>query len=107
VRRERDCYTLRATLPGVDPARDIDITVCDGNLTITAERIGKRYAGERSVVRRCRMQRSVPLPPGSMAAEIAAEYVEGVLTVRIPVSGVANPGRRVPIVTGGESTDCG
>ena len=30
-------YTLRAELPGVDPAKDVDIGVRDGHMTIKAE----------------------------------------------------------------------
>ena len=33
-----DAYEIRAELPGVDPEEDIEVTVRDGRLTITAER---------------------------------------------------------------------
>jgi CBS domain-containing protein len=35
---EEGHYTIRAELPGIDPAKDVDITVTDGQLTIKAER---------------------------------------------------------------------
>ena len=31
-------YVVRAELPGIDPAKDVVITVCDNRLTIKAER---------------------------------------------------------------------
>jgi HSP20 family protein len=41
-------YVVRAELPGVDPAKDIDITVRDGQLTIKAERTEKQEFNGRS-----------------------------------------------------------
>ena len=35
-------YEVRAELPGIDPAKDVDITVRDGQLTIKAERTEKK-----------------------------------------------------------------
>lgn len=35
-----DVYEVRAELPGVDPDDDIDVTVPDGKLTISAQRSG-------------------------------------------------------------------
>ena len=34
-------YEVRAEIPGVDPAKDVDITVHDGRLTIRTERTEK------------------------------------------------------------------
>ncbi|MGV0602572.1 Hsp20/alpha crystallin family protein, partial [Mycolicibacterium pulveris] len=36
--QKEDSYELRAEIPGVDPDKDVDITVRDGVLTIKAER---------------------------------------------------------------------
>lgn len=58
-----DRYTIRAELPGVDPAKDIDISVRDGQLTITAERTEKQEEGTRSEFRYGSFYRSMPLPP--------------------------------------------
>ena len=41
-------YEVRAELPGVDPAKDVDITVRDGVLTIKAERTEKKESSGRS-----------------------------------------------------------
>ncbi len=37
-------YVLRAELPGIDPAKEVDITVYKGQLTIKAERTEKKEA---------------------------------------------------------------
>jgi HSP20 family protein len=41
-------YEVRAEIPGVDPAKNIDITLRDGQLTIKAERSEKKEFDERS-----------------------------------------------------------
>ena len=41
-------YVVRAEMPGVDPVKDIDITVRDGQLTIKAERSEKKDFDGRS-----------------------------------------------------------
>ena len=41
-------YVVRAEMPGIDPAKDIDITVRDGQLTIKAERSEKKDFDGRS-----------------------------------------------------------
>ena len=41
-------YVVRAEIPGIDPAKDVDITVRDGRLTIKAERSEKKETKGRS-----------------------------------------------------------
>ena len=41
-------YEVRAEIPGVDPSKDIDITMRDGQLTIKAERSEKKEFDGRS-----------------------------------------------------------
>jgi HSP20 family molecular chaperone IbpA len=41
-------YVLRAELPGIDPAKDVDITVREGQLTIKAERSERKETKGRS-----------------------------------------------------------
>ena len=41
-------YEVRAELPGIDPAADVDVTVRDGRLTIKAERSEKKESNGRS-----------------------------------------------------------
>ncbi|BBY41105.1 hypothetical protein MMAN_52390 [Mycobacterium mantenii] len=78
-------YLLRAELPGVDPAKDIDIIVQGGQLTIKAERSEKSEAKGRSEFRYGSFTRSVTLPAGANEDDIKASYDKGILTVDVAV----------------------
>lgn len=78
-------YVVRAEMPGVDPAKDIDITVCDGQLTIKAERSEKKDFDGRSEFSYGSFVRSVSLPAGADEQSIEATYDNGILTVSVAV----------------------
>ena len=63
-------YEVRAEIPGVDPAKDIDITVHDGVLTIKAVRSQTVESHGRSEFSYGAFARSVPLPA---RADIASD----------------------------------
>ena len=81
---------IRAELPGIDPEKDVELTVADGMLHIRAEREEKSEHKEkdsyRSEFRYGSFARDVPLPTGTQADEIAASYKDGMLEVRVPVA---------------------
>jgi len=81
--------TVRAELPGVDPDKDIEIDISDGQLRIRAERkeSSERKEGSsyRSEFRYGSMFRSIPLPRGVKEEDVVASYKDGVLEVRVPV----------------------
>jgi HSP20 family protein len=79
-------YVLRAEIPGIDPAKDVDITVRDGRLTIKAERSEKTESHGRSEFSYGSFVRSVTLPDGADEDGITASYDKGILTVSVPVS---------------------
>jgi HSP20 family protein len=78
-------YVLRAELPGIDPAKDVDITVRDGQLTIKAERSEKKESKGRSEFSYGSFTRSVTLPAGADEDDIKATYDKGILTVDVAV----------------------
>jgi len=78
-------YLLRAELPGIDPAKDVDITVRDGQLTIEAERGEKKESKGRSEFSYGSFTRSVSLPAGANEDDIKASYDKGILTVDVAV----------------------
>lgn len=78
-------YLLRAELPGIDPAEDVDITVRDGQLTIKAERSEKKETKGRSEFSYGSFTRSVTLPAGANEEDIKASYDKGILTVDVAV----------------------
>lgn len=79
-------YTLRAELPGVDPEKDVDISVRDGQLMIKAERTERKEEGTRSEFHYGSFYRSMTLPLGAKEDDIAATYDDGILTVTMPVA---------------------
>ncbi|GAA2722912.1 alpha-crystallin HspX [Actinocorallia aurantiaca] len=79
-------YVVRAELPGIDPDRDVEITVSDDDvLRIHAERRQEQREGQRSEFRYGAFTRSLVLPHGISAQDVQASYDQGVLTVRMPL----------------------
>jgi HSP20 family protein len=92
---------VRAELSGVDPARDIDISVHDGNLTIRGQRRHEDRQDNDQFVRVERhygaFERTLPMPEGVNADDIKAEYRDGVLQVVIPGAAQISSVRKVPV----------
>jgi HSP20 family protein len=79
-------YELRAELPGINPAKDVDITARDGMLTIRAQRSSTSESNGRSEFANGTLVRSVLLPPGARTDDISVTYEAGILTVSLGVS---------------------
>lgn len=90
-------YLVRAEIPGIDPAKDVDITVRDGQLTIKAERTEKKEANGRSEFSYGSFVRSISLPAGAKEDDIKATYDKGILTVSVPVAETAPAEKRVQV----------
>ncbi|QCB97711.1 Hsp20/alpha crystallin family protein [Arthrobacter sp. PAMC25564] len=79
---------VRAEVPGIDPDKDVDVSVSEGMLHIKAEREEKSEhkskSGYRSEFRYGSFSRSIALPPGAKEEDITASYKDGVLEVRSP-----------------------
>ncbi len=93
-----DCYVLRAELPGVDPEKDIDLTVTGGVLTIKADRLDRTEGTHRSEFRYGTFTRSLPLPATADEAHIQASYGHGILEIEIPLTEARQAERHVPIM---------
>lgn len=80
---------VRAEMPGVDPGKDVEITLADGYLRIRAERQEKEEHKDkghfRSEFRYGSFSRSIPLPEDVKEEDIKASYTDGVLEVRTPL----------------------
>ncbi len=88
---------VRAELPGIDPAKDVDITVHNGRLTIKAERSEKKESKGRSEFSYGSFVRSVTLPAGADEDDITATYDKGILTVAVKVEEAKPAGKRIEI----------
>ena len=85
--RDGDDVVLRATVPGVAP-EDIDVTIEDGVLTISAETASDTTReGESYVIRERRagkLYRALRLPNTLDVSKVDTEYKHGVLTLTFP-----------------------
>lgn len=77
---------IRAELPGLNPEKDIEVTLDGDVLTITAERREEHKEGRRSEFRYGSLSRSVRLPGHPVAADVIAKYDKGILEVTVPVA---------------------
>jgi HSP20 family protein len=97
--RDGDELVIRAELPGVDPEKDVELTVSDGALYLQAERREEeRHKGKgwhRRELRYGSFSRTIPLPAGVKETDIKATYKDGMLEIRIPVPKESTT--RVPI----------
>jgi HSP20 family protein len=98
---EDGTFVIRAELPGIDPDRDVEITVVDDQMRLRAERRleerEEQRQGYRSEFHYGSFRRSITLPVGAKADEVKASYKDGILEVRIPMGQPSAPGQRVTI----------
>jgi HSP20 family molecular chaperone IbpA len=90
-------YVIRAELPGLDPGKDIEVTVDGRTLTIRAERRQEDSGPYRSEFRYGSLTRSVRLPAKVDPGDVTARYDKGVLEVSLPMREVKPEGSRIPI----------
>src|SRR5215831_16985230 len=96
---EDGSYVLRAELPGVDPEKDIEVTVSKGVLTISAQRQEETEGKHRSEFRYGAFARSVTLPERADEDRIRASYDRGVLEVVVNLKdeAAAQAEKRIPV----------
>lgn len=101
---ENDQVVIRAEIPGVDPDKDIEVTVDEGMLRIRAERResaeDRTGQGRRSEFRYGSFLREVPLPPGTSTEVVSASYRDGILEVRLPAPVRGASTRRIAVERG-------
>lgn len=92
-------YVLRAELPGVDPKKDIEVTVSKGVLTISAHRREVAEGKHRSEFHHGAFARSVTLPEGADEDHIRASYDSGILEVVVTLKDQAagKAPKRIPV----------
>jgi HSP20 family protein len=103
---EGNTLVVRAELPGIDPEKDVNVSIVDGALEIKAERREQSEQKEkdsyRSEFRYGSFVRRLALPEGVRGDDITASYKDGVLEVRTPVPEKAQqpPARKIEITRG-------
>jgi HSP20 family molecular chaperone IbpA len=76
-------YVVRADIAGIDPEKDLEVMAGDGYLVISAERTSTVEDKHRSEFRYGSFSRTIALPPAADSDKVTAEYVNGVLTVKV------------------------
>ena len=86
--RDNGTLVIRADLPGIDPEKDVELSVSDGMLHIHAERREEDKKEDKGYLRRelryGSLSRTLPLPEGVTESDITASYKAGMLEVRVP-----------------------
>jgi len=98
---EGDHYMIRAELAGIDPEKDVEVTVGSGYLTIRAERFGKTEGKHRSEFRYGSFTRSLMLPVNADEDAVTASCRDGILTVSVPLKIEQKaPAKKIEVVKG-------
>ena len=83
-----DMLVVRAELPGIDPDKDVEITVQDGMLHIKAERRSEtkdeKDGSFRSEFHYGSFERYIRVPRETVMDDVKATYKDGILEVRCP-----------------------
>jgi HSP20 family protein len=93
-------------MAGMDPGKDVEVTVSDGMLRIAAERREEEKTEEKDYYRRelryGSFSRDLPLPDGTTESDIQASYKDGILEIRVPVAKEAapEPAKKIPVTKG-------
>lgn len=105
IDRENGELVVSAELPGIDPEKDIEITLDEDYLTIKGEKSEEkeiseddRYMQER---RYGKFVRRVPVPVGVTVDDILADYAKGILTVTVTLPKETKPAepQKIPVAS--------
>jgi HSP20 family protein len=103
--QEGDTLVVKAEVPGIDPDRDVEITLTGNQLQLGVRREEKSEHKSkhqyRSEFRYGTFTRTVTLPSGVNQEDLRATYKDGVLEVRIPIpEEPESTARKIPITRG-------
>jgi HSP20 family molecular chaperone IbpA len=94
---EDGVYVLRAEMPGIDPDKDVEVSVEGDVLTIKGERQEEEKEKNRHEFHYGSFSRSLTLPRGTKVDDISASYADGVLELRVPMEGEKSEARTIPV----------
>jgi HSP20 family protein len=94
---EDDQYVVRAELPGVDPDKDVTVTVDSDVLTIHGERREDKKDKNLQEHRYGSFTRQVRVPAGTSDDDVKATYADGILEVRVPLKTSGSQPRKIAI----------
>ena len=86
---EDGALVVKVEIPGIDPDKDVEISVTGDVLLVKAERTYEERkdvdGGFRSEFSYGSFERRIPLPEGAVTDDIKATYGDGILSVRMPL----------------------
>jgi HSP20 family molecular chaperone IbpA len=95
---------VRVELPGIDPEKDVKVTLDDGMLAVKGERKQEKEIKEEGYYRKeasyGAFERRIPLPAGIKESDIKADYKDGVLEIVVTGAAKALPksiSKEIPI----------
>jgi len=99
--QDGETMVVRAEMPGLDPEKDVELTLTDGVLHIRAERRREETTEEkgsyRSEFHYGSFVRLVPVPAGATEEDVNATYHDGILEVRVPIGEEKAAARKIPV----------
>jgi HSP20 family protein len=102
IRQKGDNLEITAELPGMGKD-DVRVECTDEGIIIQGEKKKEQESTEGGWHRTERIYghfyRMIPLPEGAKADQAKAEFKDGVLSVRVPVSEQQHQSRQIPIST--------
>ena len=91
----KDHLMIRAEMPGIDPDKDVEITISDGLLTIVAERREEEKTEKddrtTSEFRYGSFRRTLRVPKDAKTTDVKANYKDGILTISVPLPKATPP----------------
>jgi HSP20 family protein len=94
-------YVVRAEIAGVDPAKDLDVCVGPGYLSVHAARSSRVEGKHRSEFRYGSFSRTIELPPDADPDDVTADYTHGILTIKVAVKGERREAvKTIPVTVG-------
>lgn len=98
---ENGTLVIKAEMPGLDPDKDVDVSVSDHRLHIRAERREETKSEDkqsyRSEFRYGSYARTMELPLGATEDGVKANYKDGILEIRIPMAAEEAEAKKVPV----------
>ena len=102
---EDGTIVMRVEMAGIDPEKDVDISLDGDVLHVSAERREEDEKSERNYMRRelryGSFRRDLLVPSGTSEADVKASYKDGILEIRVPtpVEIPPPPAVKIPITT--------
>ena len=94
-------YVIRAEVAGIDPEKDLEVSVGAGVLSIRAVRTSHVEGKHRSEFRYGSFSRTLELPPGADAGDVTAGYADGILTIKVALRDEHREAvKKIPVTAG-------